>query len=895
MEQREYRLSFFDRNNYIRRACVSCGTPFWSKGNNDKCADTPCTNYYFFDMELNTPKLNVKQSRELFINFFKRKGHTYISPRPVLARWREDLYLTIASIVVFQPHVTSGLVEPPANPLVISQPSIRLDDIDNVGVTFGRHLTTFEMAAHHAFNYPDKYVYWKDETVEYAKEFFTEEMKIPEEMLNFKESWWEGGGNAGPCFEVTVGGLELATLVFIQYRKNGDNYEPLPLKIVDTGYGVERIAWFSQRSPTAFHAIYGELVAKFFDKIGISPPNEEILRKASYYAGQIDTENPETLQRHFRMVAESLKLDTNQVRQELETSSRVFQVLDHTKTVAMMLGDGLVPSNTGEGYLGRLVIRRVLKVLRLLRSSVDLLDLIKTQIDYWKDDFPQLSKNRNYIIDAVSSEVEKFEEALSNVNSAISLLKREGGKSLIKIYDSFGIPPEILAEEASKRGMKVEIPRDFYARVAKIHGNAPLKSFQSEKLPREVIEDVRNLPKTELLYYTDPYLRTFFGKVIWSNGKYVVMDRTVFYPEGGGQLGDQGIIMDENNEYKVLDTQAVDGVVVHILESGTIKPGSTVKGTIDWERRYRLMRHHTTTHIVLAAAKKILGSHVWQAGAEKRPDKARLDITHFRMPTTEEIQSIEESANKIVLDRRDVTPLVINKNEAEAKYGFDIYEGGPQLRRDLRLIEVRDWDIEACGGTHVKNTSEIGGIKIVNVDKIQDGIIRLEYVAGDIVSKYALSLENRLNKIATLLNTSPSEVEERLTSYLKRTSENDRVLREYRTMFVRNLENTLRPEIINDKRLYIIPELPEESILQDIMRKITTNPKTLVVYFRESNNATRVEIACSSDLNVEAVIAELIRKFNGRGGGKGTKGQVVTNVAGKDKAIQEIKGILYRL
>lgn len=198
--------------------------------------------------------------------------------------------------------MTSGLVPPPANPLVISQPAIRLEDIDNVGITFGRHLTTFEMAAHHAFNYPDKEVYWKEKTVELATRFFTEELGIPEEQLNFKESWWEGGGNAGPCLEVTVGGLELATLVFMQYKKedNGE-YSPLPLRIVDTGYGVERLAWVTQKTPTAFHAIYGELVYKFFKKVGVDYVDETMLKHASRLAGRIDPDNPETVKNTGRL------------------------------------------------------------------------------------------------------------------------------------------------------------------------------------------------------------------------------------------------------------------------------------------------------------------------------------------------------------------------------------------------------------------------------------------------------------------------------------------------------------------------------------------------------------------------------------------------------------------
>jgi len=321
----EYRLKFFLDNGFQRKECKVCKTPFWTLDRTrEDCADIPCSDYHFLDMKEGSLNWSVSESRKKFLEFFRKRGHEIIPPKPVLARWREDLYLTIASIVDFQPYITSGLVPPPANPLVTSQPCIRMDDVDNVGITFGRHLTTFEMGGHHAFNYPDKFVYWKDETVSYAKEFFTKELGISEDLLNFKESWWEGGGNAGPSFEVTVGGLELATLVFMQYEISAGDYVPLKLKIVDTGYGIERIAWFTQKTPTAFHAIYGNLVDTFFDKLGQPRVDSELLRVASRFAGRIDPDNISTLVEHRNLVAKALGIPVDVVKDELNRAARIF-------------------------------------------------------------------------------------------------------------------------------------------------------------------------------------------------------------------------------------------------------------------------------------------------------------------------------------------------------------------------------------------------------------------------------------------------------------------------------------------------------------------------------------------------------------------------------------------
>ncbi|MEM1630342.1 MAG: alanine--tRNA ligase [Saccharolobus sp.] len=889
VDEKEYRLDFFLNNNYKRKICKSCNTPFWTKDKDrEYCADIPCTDYYFFDIEIKSPPLSVKQVREKFISFFKKRGHTPIPPKPVLARWREDLYLTIASIVDFQPHVTSGLVPPPANPLVISQPSIRLEDIDNVGITFGRHLTTFEMAAHHAFNYPNKFIYWKDKTVEYAKEFFVEELGIPENELNFKESWWEGGGNAGPCLEVTVGGLELATLVFMQYKieENG-NYSPLQIKIVDTGYGVERIAWITQKTPTAFHAIYGNLVYTFFKKLGVPYIDEELLKIASRFAGKIDPDNPITIKAHRKIVSEKLGIDINRVDEELDRAAKVFQILDHTKTIMLMLADGLVVSNSGEGYLGRLVIRRALRVLKLLKADIRLYELVKEQIDFWKEDFPQVLKNKDYILDAVELEQQRFENIIEKIPSVVSTLARKREitiDDLIQVYDSNGIPPDLLEDELKKSGIKVEIPRNFYSLVAKRHQSAPIKRQQlKNKLPKEVVELAAKINPTEKLYYKNQYAREFEAKVVGAYKNYIILDRTTFYPEGGGQLGDTGIIIDINKNiaYKVIDTQKVGDVIIHILEKEpNISVGDIVKGEIDWERRYRLMRHHTVTHIILAAAKKVLGDHVWQAGAEKTPEKGRLDITHHKPLTENEIREIEDLANKIISDRRPVTPIEMNRMEAEIKYGVSIYEGGVPDSAIIRLLEIKDWDIESCGGTHVSNTSEIGSVKIINVEKIQDGVIRLEYAAGSALIDYLRNIESKLSETSKILNTDPSQLTTRLKRLINEKEKTDKLISQYRKIFENIIINHVKPYEINGIKIYVIEEeIDDDEEIKEIMRKLTSKQGVIAV----SIVGNRLQIATSNDINVENLVRQL-RNIGGKGGGKGTFASIMFE-SKKDKEL----------
>lgn len=878
IDPKEYQLDFFKEHGFIRKEGKKCkGEYFWTLNPDfEEPQDTPCVDYWF-DKIPSSRVLSVAEARREFISFFEENGHTPVKPRPVVARWRDDLYLTIASIVVFQPHVTSGLVPPPANPLVISQPSIRLEDIDNVGITIGRHLTTFEMAAHHAFNYPDKKVYWKEETVRLAYEFFTKRLGIPPEQIVFKESWWEGGGNAGPSFEVTVGGLELATLVFMKYKVVDGRYEDIPLKIVDTGYGVERIAWYTRKTPTAFHTIYGSLLDKYRSILGVEKPEEAILWAAFRAAGNLDPEDPVSLKAYYERVASNTGIDVEEVRRVLEREARLYSIIDHSKTIALMLGDGIVPSNTGEGYLARLVIRRALRQLRLLGAEASLAELVDMQIDYWGRDFPQLAENRDYILDATSWEEERFKETISKGEQIVRrMLKKRREitvEDLVNLYDSHGIPPEIVAELAAKMGVRVPLPHNFYSLVASRH-KAPAKIKKAEEkasLPDDIVEWASSFNPTRKVYYEDQYKRVHEARVIGVKGKYLILDETIFYPTGGGQLHDTGVIVYDGVEYKVVRVEKAGGTVVHELaEKADIPVGARVKLIIDWPRRYRLMRHHTSTHIILGAARRVLGEHVWQAGAEKTPEKARLDITHHKPITKEQLREIERLANMVVDSRRPLRFMELSRIEAEEKYGFRIYQGGVPKTPTIRLVEIEDWDIEACGGTHLKNTGEAGAIKIISASKIQDGVVRLEYVAGTRVSEVAEELEDKIQSVAEAIGAKPQNLEAKAKSLLESMEAMEESLRRYREMWIEELLSRL------EKNRYVVARAVETDrrVIQDVLRRLTQKVDDgLVVIYRDAGEGTvQADIAIGSRLNVNlgGVVRELLKSYNGKGGGSKT-------------------------
>jgi len=878
-----YRVRSFEKEGYLRLRCGVCGAYFWSRVPRDNCNDAPCADYTFFNLRIGSGPLSVREVRDRFLRFFEERGHKVVKPYPVVARWRDDLYLTIASIVVFQPHVTSGLVPPPANPLVIAQPSIRLEDIDSVGYTFGRHLTNFIMGGHHAFNYPDKYVYFTHETVEYAREFFTRVIGVPEDELVFKESWWEGGGNAGPCFEVAVGGLEVATLVFMMYESMPDGtYREIPLKIVDTGYGIERIAWLTQKTPTAFHAIYGGLLSDYHRLLGVEEPPDDVLRVSVKYVGRLNPKDEALYARLKREVSAELGLGVEELGSILDRVIKVYALLDHVKTASLMLSDGVVPSNSGEGYLARLVLRRIFRLLTQLGFDLgEAYVLFDKQIRFWGDMYEQLRGREGYVEDVLRHEVGKYLEVLGRAPSLVRKYLRRGASGLsldelIELYDSHGVPPEVVAEVGRREGVEVVVPGDFYNRLAAKHSRAPARRVEERvKVPAEVVEAVRGLSPTRQLFHEDPYLREFTSRVVKVVGEYVVLEETAFYPEGGGQEADTGYLFFGGSAYRVVDTQKVGGVILHRVEGPlpAEAAGSIVRGVIDWERRYKLMRHHTATHVILGVARKVLGPHVWQAGAEKSESGARLDITHYKPLSDEEVRAIEDLANKVVLEGREVRTYFMPKYEAEERYGFVLYEGGVVLEPVIRVVEIEGLDAEACFGTHLRNTREVGALKIVRTEKIADGVVRLEYVAGTQVSEYARLLEGKIRVAEGLLG---GDLTLRLQSLIKEVQDLRSRVSALRKYYVKELVKLIESSVerVGGLRVSVIYlDVVDSDALRDVLKEMSERYEdlVLVVLTPRGGGGLDVEVSegsrASEAVPASRLLSGLASLVGGRGGG----------------------------
>ncbi|PSN84574.1 alanine--tRNA ligase [Candidatus Marsarchaeota G1 archaeon OSP_D] len=863
-----YIVDFFSERGFYRKRCSVCSSYFWTLDpNRQTCGDSPCEEYKFFEREFIKKRMSLKETREYFLNYFQERGHKVLPPRGVAARWRDDLYLVIASIVLFQPFVTSGEVPPPANPLVISQPCIRLNDVDNVGLTAGRHMTIFEMGGHHAFNSSEKRVYWKDETVRYCYDFFSRLGVKPEE-ITLKESVWIGGGNAGPCFEVAIGGLEVATLVFMEYDVKDNTWTPLPLKIVDTGYGIERISWLSQRSPTAFHAVYGSLVTKFAELLSVELPEEKLLFELAKQSALMKVEGGESVKQLRSIVAKKVGLDVSQLERIMLPVESMFGLLDHTKTLSFMLADGIVPSNSGEGYLARLLIRRSLRLRRRL-SQVPLAELVSLQIDYWGEDFRQLTKMRDIVLEEIELEEKRYQENVLKSSQLISTLIQkypQGNvpvEELVKLYDSNGIDPYLVSDEFQKRGLSVDVPSNFYTLVAQAHSYAKPKEQKKPLLEKSLLEQ----PETIKLYYDDPNQLEFNARVLASLEGVVILDRTCFYPEGGGQPADTGVIkLEDSTQFRVKDVQSYQGVIVHFLEEKVrLEPGTLIKGIVDSERRLRHTQHHDATHVLLASIRRILGEHIWQAGAQKGFYYSRLDVTHYKKVTKEQVVAIEQLANTIVQEDRKISARFMDRNLAEETYGFTIYQGGVVPGAKIRVVEIQNFDTEACGGTHSESTGRIGYIKILKVEQPQDGILRFIFAAGKSAVEQARKETEILEALSERLNVTKEQIQTKLNSLIEERDSLRREVSELRQAYMNSLlEKVKVVEKGKEKLAYIF--LGTNLISASEFAVFVTNKLGGVAIVCSKN---KIVVSTPKNKNIDAskILLEVKAKFSGKGGG----------------------------
>ena len=870
-----YNVKLFQEQGFVRKSCSKCGRFFWTlDSNRTLCPDDGTDTYSFIGEPPTTKRFDYTQAWKQVEEFFVKNNHTSVSRYPVVCRWRDDLYFTIASIVDFQRIMGSKVVfEFPANPLVVPQTCLRFKDLENVGVT-GRHFSSFCMIGQHSV--PNNQGYWKDECVDLDYRLLTDQFGIKKEEVVFVEDVWAGGGSFGPSLEYFVRGLELGNAVFTEFQGELGQHTTLDQRVIDMGAGLERFAWITMGTPTAYDCCFGPINEKLFNKIGIDSDSEILRKYFTEIAKEID--NYDDLNQVRRLAIKNAGITDSQLTKMITPMEGMYLIADHLRTLIFAITDGALPSNVGGGYNLRMMLRRINATVSKLNLKLDIDDLIDTHIDYLKDTYPELDEKREDVKQILKIESARYEESKVHMKKKAEKIREKGTPTvdeLITFYESDGITPEYLKEVDAI----AEVPSSFYSKLSDLH--------QSEKKKAITELPLEKLPETETLFYKDDPME-FEATVIKVFDDQVVLDKTSFYARGGGQEPDHGSIAG----FEVVDVDKHADIIVHKLKGGTPNEGDTVQCKVDATRRSNITKNHTSTHIINTSARSVLGSWVWQHSAFKDDDHARLDITHHSSLNDEQVKQIEDAANKMIKDNYPVKIEYFDRGTAEQQYGFRIYQGGVVPVKSVRIVSIEDKDIEACGGTHVKKTGDIELIKITKTKRIQDGVVRLEFVSGPNAFEYVKEQEEESKK------KEQQAIEKQQLE--KQREENKDKAREKIPVFIERIlaGESLDSEEINSKGklCFTSSENYDDYFNQNFGKKLVAKDDTAAFCgIFEAGPTIRVMIFAGekSGVNAGEIAKEIASILGGSGGGDAKFAQGGgKDTSKKDEAIQKAKSMI---
>ena len=880
---RYYKVSLFDKEGFIRKKCSMCEKFYWTLDNSRHfCPDHE--NYSFIGKPPTNKHLDYVKAWKETEKFFRAQNHEIVRRYPVVCRWREDLYFTIASIVNFQRVIGNQVVfELPANPLVVPQMCLRFNDIENVGLS-GRHYTGFCMIGQ-TCNADAPGGYWKDRCIDLDFGMLTEGLGIKAEEITFVEDVWMGAGAFGYSLEYFVRGLELGNAVFTEFEGNENDYRVMPNKIIDMGAGLERFSWITMGTPTSYDCCFGPVVSKLVNMTGTDTDHETLNKYFESISLKLEDKtaaiggSSSSIRDLKLLIAKEMKISEEQLSAFVAPYEAIYTVCDHIRTLVFAISDGALPSNVGGGYNLRIILRRALSILERLgwRNIIRVDDIAELHIDYLKQMYPELEEHREDVRTILQLEASRYSSSRERMNSVAGSLKSNKKvkeltvDDLIRLYESDGITPDFLMEQ----GIIQNIPSTFYTRLAELH------TTQVSSQASKPILGLENLPPTKLLYYQDESIRHFQAKVLRIvEGKYVILDQTAFYPRGGGQEPDTGDI----EGVKVVEVTKQADVVVHKIEVGGRIPSEkqTVDGKVNARRRDLITKHHTATHILNSASRNTLGSWVWQNSAFKEENYGRLDITHHSTLTKEEVKNIERTANRVIRENHPVIIRTYDRGDAEQQFSFRIYQGGVVPTSNVRIVNINGWDIEACGGTHVKNSGEIGLVKIVKSERIQDGVVRLEFVAGEAAVSYMQQLDSQLASIAQALGSSREKI---IESFDKAMEEAESAKKKLRTI-LRVVSPQIAKSISNQAKkldsgvhLYATydEELDEEYHIAIGEKAIELDSHLVYLALISKGQGIRVIVfvgeTARNKVKAGAIAKQISNKIGGSGGGDSRFGQ----------------------
>ena len=731
------------------------------------------------------PYRGLNELREMFLSYFESKGHLRLPSFSLVPQNDKSILLINAGMTPMKPWF-KGEEEPPRRRVCTCQKCIRTGDIDNVGHT-ARHGTYFEMLGN--FSFGD---YFKHEAIAWSWEFLTkvvgleeerlypsvyesddeafdiwnQEIGIPKERIfrfGKEDNFWEhGSGPCGPCSEIyydrgekygcgkpgcTVGCdcdryIEIWNNVFSQFDNDGhDNYTELKQKNIDTGMGLERLAVVCQN------------VDSLFDVDTVMNITNKVSELTGAFYGQ---------------------------SQKRDVSLRV--ITDHIRAATFMICDGILPSNEGRGYVLRRLLRRAARHGKLLGVNEPFLyKIVDTVIHENECQYGDLREKQTYITKVIRTEEESFSRTIDGGMRIFGEMLAEhqqkgetvfSGADAFKLYDTFGFPIDLTAEMAADEGLKVD--EDAFRQLMQEQKERARKARKAlGDLGWAGVEFGKEVPSTEFVGYNQDSCEAsvvalvcddeLCGQLEEGRDGIVVLDKTPFYAEMGGQVADHGVITGQGFTFTVTDVQKnKGGKFMHYghVARGSVTVGDTVRLAIDAQRRKAVCRAHTTTHLLDAALKKVLGDHVHQAGSLVEPDRLRFDFTHFEAITPEQLSQVEWMVNDAILEGCPVVTEVLPIEEAKKKGAVAMF--GEKYGETVRVVEMGDFSMEFCGGTHLDNTAKAGPFRIKSESSVASGVRRIEATCGRMSLESMEKTSGVLVRAAQFFKTAPSGLLERM-------------------------------------------------------------------------------------------------------------------------------------
>jgi alanyl-tRNA synthetase len=874
-------------------------------------------------------KMGLNEIRSKFLNFFESKGHL-VQPSYSLVPHNDKSLLLINAGMAPLKNYFSGTEIPPSKRMTTCQKCVRTGDIENVGVT-ARHATLFEMLGN--FSFGD---YFKEETLKWGWEFVTEHLNIPQDKiwvsvyleddeafeiwekeigiskerivrLGKEDNFWEiGTGACGPCSEIHFDRgeeygcdnpdckpgcdcdryLEFWNHVFSQFNKDEEgNYNPLENKNIDTGMGLERIACIMQGVNTIF---------------------------------DVDTI------KHILHSVEKMTNSTYGKEYKVDKSIRI--ITDHIRSVSFLVADGVLPSNEGRGYVLRRLLRRAARNGKLLGMKEPFLyKLVNEVIAVSGEAYPELVEKADYIKKVIRIEEEKFNETIDKgseiLGSYIEELKAKNEKTLsgenaFRLYDTYGFPvdltKEILEEEhleIDEEGFQTEMEKQRQtARDAR--GNMDSEAWKEDAIAKLDKDIVTNFEGYDTLSIESTVKGIAKENELVKSAQVgdeviIVLDKTAFYAEGGGQVGDKGLLVNKNEDVvvEVIDTKkGPNNTIKHIcvVKSGIINLGDVVYTKVDKEVRLASARNHSATHILHKVLKEVLGDHVNQAGSLVTPERLRFDVTHFEAISKDELKLIEEKVNNVVFEALDITCENMSMTEASKKGATALF--GEKYGDEVRVVSMGEFSMELCGGTHLRNTSQIGMFKILSEGGVAAGVRRIEAITGKEVYNYLSNKQHLINEVCTSIKAKEDNLVSRVSNLLDENKSLAKELNEVKAKMSLQSADSILDSKVDINGVNIVTAKFEDMDMDTLRNTADTLRDKLasgvVVLANVAGGkinfvATATKDVLEKGVHAGNIVREVAQTAGGKGGGRPNMAQAgAPDVTKVDEALNHAKNVL---